>query len=162
MRLVGGIPEVEVNGRYRPICGHYFWDNNYGADLFCKELDRKYRSGKITAGYSGVFGVYNLGSDAIRIGKCREGDSWLRCSGGCNDNQVGGQCPSIRTGNGQCTAGARAGIKIECSSKSTHTVILSDRTFKEVGPLQFCIPVFLGIHKNPKHFFFDSCKRFLR
>ena len=121
MRLVdGGKPEVQVNGRYRPICGHYFWDNNYGADLFCKELDRKYRSGKITAGARGGISSYPLGSDAIKIGKCREGDSWLECNGGCNDKQVGGECTSIRGSTyGQCTAGARAGIKIECSSKST-------------------------------------------
>ena len=26
--------------------------------------------------------------------------------------------------------------------------------FKEMGPLQFCLPVFLGIHRNPKQNFF--------
>ena len=34
---------------------------------------------------------------------------------------------------------------------------------KEMGPLQFCLPVFLRIHRNPKQKeFFNSCEGFLR
>jgi hypothetical protein len=34
---------------------------------------------------------------------------------------------------------------------------------KKLGPLQFCLPVFLGIHKNPKQKeIFDSCEGFLK
>ena len=28
-------PEVFWNGVWTPICGHWFWNNDYGADLFC-------------------------------------------------------------------------------------------------------------------------------
>merc|ERR1712079_1001453 len=42
-------PEVYINGNYRPICGHFFWDNDNGADLFCKQLNSQYRSGEITS-----------------------------------------------------------------------------------------------------------------
>merc|ERR1712156_923072 len=44
-----GEPEVYINGNYRPICGHFFWDNDNGADLFCKQLNSQYRSGEITS-----------------------------------------------------------------------------------------------------------------
>ena len=33
---------------------------------------------------------------------------------------------------------------------------------RKMGSLQFCLPVFLGIHRNPKRiFFFNSCEGFL-
>ena len=40
VRLVDGkYPEVLTNdGSWAPICGHWFWDNNYGARLFCRQL----------------------------------------------------------------------------------------------------------------------------
>ena len=47
--------------------------------------------------------------------------------------------------------------------KLGHTVILSDRTLKKMDPLQFYLPVFLGIHRNPKqNDFFNLCEGFLR
>ena len=34
---------------------------------------------------------------------------------------------------------------------------------KKMGPLQFCLPVFLGIHRNPKQKeIFNSCEGFLK
>ena len=43
-----------------------------------------------------------------------------------------------------------------------HTVILSDRTLKKWA-LQFCLPVFLGIHRNPKQkYFLKSWEGLLR
>ena len=34
---------------------------------------------------------------------------------------------------------------------------------KKMGPLQFCLPVFLGIHRNPiQKEFFHSCEGFFR
>ena len=90
VRLVdGGKPEVFYNNRWRPICGHFFWDNNNGADLFCQQLNQGYLSGTIN---KGNVAEYFLGSDALQIGKCRSGDRWLNCNGGCNSLQVGGQC----------------------------------------------------------------------
>ena len=36
-----------VNGAWLPVCGRDFWDNNYGASLFCQKLDSKYTYGLI-------------------------------------------------------------------------------------------------------------------
>ena len=32
------IAEVFFNHQWVPICGHWFWDNDEGANLFCQEL----------------------------------------------------------------------------------------------------------------------------
>merc|ERR1711962_416496 len=105
-----GEPEVYINGGYRPICGHFFWDNKNGADLFCRELNYQYRSGEITSSkYS-----QRLGSDAVKIGKCKKNDYWKQCTGGCNNLQVGGNCLGEL---GSCRAGSMAGIRISCSTK---------------------------------------------
>ena len=43
----GKNPIVKTNdGKWTPICGHWFWDNNYGARLFCKQLG--YNNGRYT------------------------------------------------------------------------------------------------------------------
>merc|ERR1711988_327419 len=83
-----GEPEVYINGDYRPICGHFFWDNDNGADLFCKQLNSQYRSGEITSSKYSL----QLNFDAVKIGKCRKNDIWQACTGGCNNLQVGGSC----------------------------------------------------------------------
>ena len=91
MRLVDGDkPEVFYNNRWTPICGHYFWNNNNGADLFCQQFKSQgYLSGTIN---KGTVSEYTLNTDALKIGQCNKGDSWLGCTGGCNNLQVGGQC----------------------------------------------------------------------
>ena len=98
----GKFPEVLLNGKWSPICGHWFWDNNHGADLFCQKLNPTFTSGTIIKRRDKP-----LESDGIRIGKCLGGDQWLRCSGGCND---------LGTGNGcaQCSAGQGASVEIHC------------------------------------------------
>ena len=136
MRLQNEKPEVYHNGQWRPICGHYFWNNNNGADLFCQKLDRRYRSGNIIAGYLGGFGMYPLPSDGLKIGECKNNDNWLTCSGGCNDMNVGGQC---RFG-GNCGSGSNAGIKIRCSCKTKlnrSSQFLSISTFRCLYTLVF-------------------------
>ena len=40
-----GFPEILVDNGWHPICGHYFWNNNFGARLFCQELG--FNDGKI-------------------------------------------------------------------------------------------------------------------
>ena len=99
-------PEILINDKWSPICGHYFWDNKYGATIFCQKLSSEYISGKVKN--TGL----PLASDGVRIGLCNSQDkSFSLCSGGgCNDYpEVGGQC-----GGGNCSAGQRASIEIEC------------------------------------------------
>ena len=110
----GKFPEVFLNGKWSPICGHWFWDNDYGAELFCQKLDPTYTHGTVTKRRDKP-----LESDGIRIGKClsgdiRGGDKWLGCTGGCND---------LGTGNGcaQCAAGQGASVEIYCERSDGST-----------------------------------------
>ena len=93
------IAEIFINEMWVPICGHYFWDNNHGAELFCQKLG--YKSGQPGA-------KSPLPSDGVKIGKCYYGDIWPNCSGGCNDHSIGGNelC--------DCRSGAMSGTKINC------------------------------------------------
>ena len=38
-------PEVFWNGKWSPICGPCFWNNDFGASLFCQRLSSNYQSG---------------------------------------------------------------------------------------------------------------------
>ena len=97
-------PEVFVNGVWLPICGHWFWDNYYGAGLFCQKLTSNVHStGKVIRRTDKP-----LESDGIRIGGCLRYDDWLSCSGGCNDLGIGQGCAD-------CDAGSPASIEIKCS-----------------------------------------------
>ena len=110
---VNNTPEVYYNGKWSPICGHYFWDTTFGADLFCQQIGYPYGTvrRKTAAGHA-----LPLESDGIRIGKCTEFDTWPNCSGACNDLVIGGIYPEKCHG-GSCRAGDLAGVKIECSGE---------------------------------------------
>ena len=100
-------PEVFLNGIWSPICGHWFWDNDYGAKLFCQML---------TSNPDSTGNVIRrtdkpLESDGIRIGKCLSNDQWGSCSGGCNDLGTGQGCNNIDN----CGADSPASIEIQCS-----------------------------------------------
>ena len=96
------MPEVFQNSQWHPICGRWFWDNNIGASLFCQQLG--FDSGTITSEQRTI----RLPRDGIRVGRCNIGDTWLSCTGGCNDLSVGGgQCSDCRTG-------VRSGVQVAC------------------------------------------------
>ena len=96
-------PEVFLNGIWSPICGHWFWDNYYGAGLFCQKLTSNVHStGKVIRRTDKP-----LESDGIKIGTCLIDDQWGTCSGGNNDHETG-QDPG-------CAAGQPASIEILCS-----------------------------------------------
>ena len=94
------IAEVYFNEKWVPICGHWFWDNNIGATLFCQKLG--FESGAINE-------RFELKNDGLRVGQCNSGDAWLQCSR-CNELQVGGQCD----GGGSCNRGQTAAFSISC------------------------------------------------
>ena len=96
-----------INGRWSPICGHWFWDNNNGATLFCQKLDPKFVSGKVSRINK------RLGSDAVRVGKCRRNDQWPKCTWGCNDLGKGNR------GCARCGRGQNASIAIKCQGTLT-------------------------------------------
>ena len=100
-------PEVFWNGNWSPVCGHYFWNNNNGATLFCQKM------GFSLGIVEGRGTNSHLISDAIRIGECEDNDSWLNCNGGCNDLKVGDHCQENI--NAKCGIGEPAKIEIQCS-----------------------------------------------
>ena len=93
--------EVYFDGQWVPICGHMFWDNNVGINLFCQEFGFD----------SGVVKDRNLAlqKDGLRVGRCETGDAWLECSRGCGQLEIGGSCNW-----GSCTKGSDGGIAIKC------------------------------------------------
>ena len=103
-----------------PICGHYFWDNEYGATLFCKKL--WFLSVKVYGGAKDFWGYsQKYLNDSFRIGRCINGDEWKICSGGCNDYQLGGKCNGI---DGYCGQSTTAKIYIDCEG-GTHIKLSS-------------------------------------
>ena len=122
VRLAGTnqIAEVFYNGQWSPICGHWFWNNNVGASLFCKEAG--YDSGAIKRDMSSNAQNlaqktirFELESDGLRIGQCNLGDNWLQCSGTCNDLEIGGNCADNNGNNvGSCRQGKNAAVSIDC------------------------------------------------
>ena len=101
--MVGGkYPELNVDGAWISICGHWFWNNDHGATLFCQQLDPKFVIGTVTNINK------KLESDAIQIGECMKDDAWLACTGGCNDLIVGKGCSDCRAEK------KKAKIEVEC------------------------------------------------
>ena len=106
------IAEVYFQNEWVPICGHWFWNNNIGATLFCQELGFQY-------GY--IKNQSDLPNDGLRIGQCNAGDSWLQCShDGCNQLEVGGFC---NNGLGACTQGQHVAVSIGCFNEGTKNLL---------------------------------------
>jgi len=106
-----GQPEVYHNGIWYPICGHWFWDTQYGTNLFCTELNGEPSTGTITRRIRyDSRQRQELSSQGIMIGKCLKSDTSLfGCTGGHNMKLHY---------RGQCAAGKRSGIIIDCSPKT--------------------------------------------
>ena len=107
------------NLMWSPICGHYFWDNDNGATLFCKKLGfengtvlpKKHQDPKKHP--TPRRERFSYSQDAFRVGKCSSGDPLItRCSDGCNDYVTGGRCIDNEEAN--CDQGQKVGIKITC------------------------------------------------
>lgn len=96
-----GTPKMYWNGKWSPICGHWFWDNHLGARTFCKKL------GFSTGKYERLNKPYS--DDALLVGRCRKGEPLTKCTGKCNNKYVGnGRC-------GKCKRGEKVAIKITCA-----------------------------------------------
>ena len=110
---VNGQPELFFKETWSPICGHWFWNNNNGADLFCKmKMHSSYATGRITTGEK--FGSkLPITSAGLLLGICREDDADIgHCTGGNNWNKD--------KANTYCHAGRDdAGLKIICEGEWT-------------------------------------------
>ena len=98
-------PLICWNRKWSPICGHYFWNNDHGATKFCQQLG--HNLGSFLHHISGSYST-----DAFKIGECKKRDTWLNCSGGCNDYEIGGSCKNQKPVN--CSAGHTIRIAISC------------------------------------------------
>ena len=108
-----GTPLIYWGNQWMPICGHYFWNNQDGAKLFCQKMG--YHSGKMERRSGEKYSM-----DSFRVGQCNDGDNWESCSGGCNDYQGGDACSNNK--NGKCDQNQEVKITIECSGgESTAT-----------------------------------------
>merc|ERR1711899_654735 len=120
-------PEIFLNGNWLPICGHYFWDNNYGADLFCQKLDPKFTNGIISKSHG-----KRLASDGVRIGKCQpEDQQLLSCTGGGNDLGIGN---GFATAN--CEAGQLAAVEIQCYTVSEKIDTQQPQVYEQIGSVR--------------------------
>ena len=61
-----------------------------------------------------------------------------------------------------CFAGPVVCLFVRQATQYSHCYF-TRLNLKKMGPLQFCLPVFLGIHRNPKQKeFLNSCEGFLK
>jgi hypothetical protein len=96
------VPEVFFEGVYYPVCGHYFWDSNNGANAICQAAG--FPSGQMqTSGRTGI----RFSKPAITVGDCRPGESWDGCTAGGNGLKLNGNDP-------KCAAGEDIGVEIVC------------------------------------------------
>merc|ERR1719336_889951 len=86
--------------KWWPICGHYFWDNEHGAETFCKKLG--YTGGKLEKHRK------KLSVEALLIGVCKPGQSLDKCTGNCNNYLSDEKCSN-------CASGQHVGIKAICT-----------------------------------------------
>ena len=107
-----------------PICGHYFWNNQIGADKFCQKMG--YRYGVVSGKGQGE--SYTM--DSFKLGQCESDDAWLQCSGGCNDNSIGGKCADDM--NIDCSAEQPVKINITCEGASLKTTSCEGSSYKSL------------------------------
>ena len=93
----GTTPYYFYQGKFRPICGHWFWNNNDGATSFCKKLGN-YESGTVSL----LRKTYD--EDAINIGECQPNDDIMKCKGGFNSYDL----------HEKCKTGHKVSIGINC------------------------------------------------
>jgi hypothetical protein len=99
-------PQVFSKGKWYGICGHYFWNNNNGANSFCKKLG--YNGGTLYKARK------KLSYDAMMVGDCRANEPIGSCTGGGtnhwgNPNGLSGRCKAYKEG---------VGVTITCSGGS--------------------------------------------
>jgi len=100
--------EVNVGGKFAPICGHYFWNNekkiNWGARLVCRRLG--------WSGGSVVQSRVELGADASHVGQCGRKDEGLnKCTKAANAFK------NFNFKGGWCKKGNKVGVQVKCGGK---------------------------------------------
>ena len=94
--------------RQYPICGHYTWDNNNAATTFCKKLG--FEKGEGRHRHHRVRNKFK--TDAMPVGRCRQGQELNKCNAGGNG------WGNLGYRRGFCKAGKKIGVQFECSGGS--------------------------------------------
>ena len=100
------VPEVLYQGKYYPICGHYFWDTDDGATSVCKALG--FSSGKVKKTQA----KYTV--DAMPVGVCKSGEPLDKCTGS------GNAWGNLDYRSGSCKKGNSIGVQVICEGTATN------------------------------------------
>ena len=103
------VPEVLYQGKYYPICGHYFWDNDGGATVVCKSLG--FKTGK----YTSTRVKYDV--DAMPVGDCKAEEELTKCTNG------GNAWGKFNDRNGWCKKGQNIGVTVTCDPGACEMVL---------------------------------------
>merc|ERR1719271_1367490 len=101
-RYPKGRPFAFHGGAWHPLCGHWLWNNDFGADAACKHM-----------GYDGGqrhFDYAEAQVDHLYVGMCAKGEKPGFCTAGCCSHG----CPRNSLGCGDCAKGHHNGIMFEC------------------------------------------------
>ena len=96
---------------WAPLCGHYFWNNLAGLDMFCKKLG-------YNTGGAWILKKEKLLVEAWHQGECRPGiDTSLDgCTSWCNEIQLGGEQTSCPHSCSPLFTGDQAGgSRVQCN-----------------------------------------------
>ena len=93
------------DGEFHPICGHWFWNDEVGADTFCRNLG--YQSGVRDPQYNDNKAIFS--TNAVPVGNCNVDEDLDACTGG------GNVWNDMNTENNYCHAGKSVGMKVKCS-----------------------------------------------
>lgn len=96
------VPEVLFEGKYYPICGHFFWNGDHGATAVCNLLG--FENGKVAITQA----KYDV--DAMPVGLCKAGEELTKCTGGWN------AWGNFAYRGGSCKKGYEIGITVTCDS----------------------------------------------
>ena len=96
------------DGQFHPICGRYFWNNDNGADTFCRELG--YENGGVLGEITNIV----FSTNAVNVGECNAGEALDACTGGGNN-----AWDNMNYGTNFCHAGQNIGVKVQCSGFCT-------------------------------------------
>ena len=118
-------PMICYENRMVPICGRSFWKNDFGAQIFCKMLNKT----RLVLRWTKAI----LLEDAFVVGQCLEGDEELTsCTGRCNLQTLGGRCDRWKKDE-TCYKGSKSGLSIRCFSKTLFHNLLAQLQRREMS-----------------------------
>ena len=94
-----GNPYIYIDDAWRPICGHFFWNDNVGCDTICK------RSGYNSGTKTSQGNTYS--EDAVWVGQCTSNTDLLQC-------RSEGSLYETHFDRRDCLSGSSIGVTCTC------------------------------------------------